>query len=370
MVLSLDPHVNRFLISTPSRLVGELNTPTLRLQFMFPENPAEFETSLSAGPYSRDYCMISARTPDNSSEPGDFAVPTTTLQNEEKIYHHNIVATMVTDLASIWFGKRFDYHGALFLHGVARLPDLSSSIPINHRDLAPYNHLLRSDLAIKLSLDSLTPVLCFLFKRQPEEELATFWTATRFYARALRAFDTDPEAAFFHLIVALEVIASKTSVPDDDLYDELAKEELEAIKILDDNIQRRIRSRYYQLGRRVVYATEEFTNDVFFDGSQARQGMRLNRNNLEKCVKAAYNLRSKYAHAGASFGIWLTGFRDAEIQVGRPILPDSQEKELEEILANIPTFAGLERLVRFIILSFGHRRIEAIDERLQKSNDG
>ena len=368
MVLSLDPHVNRFLISTPSRLVGVLNTPTLRLQSVFPENPAEFEASLSVGPYSRDYYMISVRVPDDSSEPGDFAVPITTLQNGEKIYHHSIVPTMVTDLASIWFGKRFDYHGALFLQGVARLPDLSSSIPISHRGFAPYNHLLRSDLAIELSLDSLTPVLCFLLKRQPEEELATFWTATRFYARALRAFETDPEAAFFHLIIALEVIAAKINVPDDDLYDDQAKQDLEAIKKeCGDDVESRVRKRYYQLRRRVVYAAKELVNDVFFDKSQAREGMRLDRDNLEKCVKAAYDLRSKYAHAGASFGIWLAGLHDAEIQVGQPILPDSQGQELQRILANIPTFVGLERLIRFIVLCFAHRKIEFIDERLQEN---
>lgn len=364
MVLSPDPHIDRFLISTPSRLVGELDTPTLRIQIAFPENPAAFETTLSSGPYSRDYFLISVRTPDNSAEHGDFAVPCTTLLNGKKLYHHNTVATMVSDLASVWFGKCFDFHGAIFAQGIARLPDMNFISPIN---LAPYNHKPRSDLAIELNLDSLTPILHFLSKQEPKEEIATFWTATRFYARALRAFETDSEAAFFHLIVALEVIASKVNVPDDYLYDEQAKQELKAIKeALGDKMESRVRSRYYQLRRRVAYAAKELTNDVFFDGSQAREGMRLNRSNLEKCVKAAYDLRSKYAHAGASFGIWLAGLQGAEIQIGRPVLPDSQE-ELGDILANIPTFDGLERLIRFMILRFA-QSIEAIDDRLRKSN--
>jgi hypothetical protein len=267
---------------------------------------------------------------------------------------------MVTDLASIWFGKRFDYHGPIAIGGIAHMPDLSSIAPISHYHLGPYNHQPRSDLNIELNLNSLAPVLCLLSKRQPQNELAAFWAATRFYARA-----------FFHLVVALEVIASQINVPYNDLYDEQARQDLDAIEQKQGpDLANRVRSRYYQLRRRVVYAAKELVNDVFFDGSQAQPGCRLDRDRLEGCIKAAYDLRSKYAHAGMQFGIWLGMVvhpEEAEVQVGRPVLPDAQ-KELEEILANIPTFVGLERLVRFITLSFAHRTIEKIDERLQKGS--
>ena len=112
-------------------------------------------------------------------------------------------------------------------------------------------------------------------------------------------------------------------------------------------------SRLYQLRRRVVYAAKHLVNDAFFEGSQAKPPYRLTRDSLETCVKAVYDLRSRYAHGGAQFGIWFehqVGGATTEVQVGHPVLPDSQ-KELERVLADIPTFVGLERLVRFIILT-------------------
>jgi hypothetical protein len=42
-----------------------------------------------------------------------------------------------------------------------------------------------------------------------------------------------------------------------------------------------------------------------------------------------------------------------EMVLGKPVL-QSSEKELADPLSKMPTFLGLERLVRFMILRFAH----------------
>ena len=366
MSLAPDPHVIRSLLSTPSRLIGQLETRDLRLQIVFPTSRVAVQTTFKTGPHSRNYFLLSVRVPDDPSEA--FAVPMTTLLDGEVIYHYDVVGKMLTDLAAIWFGKRFDCHGVVLSDSIPHMPDLSSISPSSHFKLGPYNHEPRSDLGIELNLEELRPILGFLYKRQPERELAAFWAATRFYARALRAYETDPEVAFFHFVVSLEIIASQLEVPSEDLYDEQTQSDLKAIEQkLGTKVAARIRSRLYQLRRRVVYAAKHLLNEAFFEGSQAKPPYRLTRDRLETCVKAVYDLRSRYAHDGAQFGIWFehqVGGATTEVQVGHPVLPDSQ-KELERILADIPTFVGLERLVRFLILRFANLNIQQLHQKLK-----
>jgi hypothetical protein len=366
MSLAPDPHVIRSLLSTPSRLIGQLETRNRRLQIVFQTSRVAIQTAFKTGPHSRNYFLLSLRVPDDPVEA--FAVPTTTLSDGEVMYHYDAVGKRLTDLAAAWFGKRFDYHGEVVSNSILYMPDLSSISPSSYSELGPYNHKLRSDLGIELNLEELRPVLGLLYKRQPERELAAFWAATRFYARALRAYETDPEVAFFHFVVSLEIIASQIEVPSEDLYDKQIKNDLKAIEEkLGAKVAARIRDRLRQLRRRVIYAAKHFVNDAFFEGSQAKPPYKLTRDKLESCVKAVYDLRSSYAHGGAQFGIWFehqVGGATAEVQVGHPVLPNSQKK-LEKILPNIPTFVGLERLVRFIILRFASLNIQELHQKLK-----
>lgn len=365
MSLSLDPSIMRCVISTPSQLVGQLSRPDLAIQIVFPHTDVEFQKYVQPGPYSRTYYLVSIREPDDPSSDDAFAAPTWTSDDGKPVYALGAVGGMLTDLASVWYGKRFDYHGVITHESRAWLPDLSSVLPVSHHNLGLHNRKPRPDLDIELTLGALDKPLNLLYKGEPAAELDAFRTAARFYARALRAFESDPEVAFFDFIVALEVMASQIDVPSDDLYDEQARKDLAAIEAsLGPALAKRVRERYRQLSRRVVYAATTLVNDTFFKGSQAQpEWSRLTRENLETHVKAAYALRSRYAHGGVPFGIWLNIFPGAEIQVGRPVLPDS-ERGLKETLANIPTLEGLERLVRFIILRFAHLRISKVHDGL------
>jgi len=222
--------------------MGSLETRDLYLQIVFPTSRIAIQTAFKTGPHSRNYFLLSLRVPDDPAKA--FAVPTITLSDGQVIYHYDAVGKRLTDLTAAWFGKRFDYHGDVVSNSILHMPDLSSISPSTYFELGPYNHKLRSDLGIKLNLEELRPVLSLLYKRQPERELAAFWAATRFYARALRAYETDPEVAFFHFVVSLEIIASQIEVPSEDLYDQQIQNDLKAIEEkLDAKVAARIRNR-------------------------------------------------------------------------------------------------------------------------------
>jgi len=312
----------------------------------------------------RSHFLLSVKIPDDDSN--SFAVPVHVVGGRA-IHNWDIIGDRVTDLAALWYGKRFDNHGLVARGPIAIMPDLSSLSSFIDSELPPFNPAPRPDLAIGLNLNELRPALGLLYRHEPAEKTNAFWTATRFYANALRVFPADPEMAFLHLVVALEIIASQIEVPCHDLYDEQTRKDLENIaKKVSNRAARRVRQRLYQIRRRVVYAAKHLVSDVFFEGTQAKETLRLTRRKLESCVKAAYDLRSKYAHGGAQFGIWFAmhvGGPTAEVQMGSPVLPGSQ-KELEQLLARIPTFVGLERLVRFVLLRFAHCYIDEIHPRL------
>ena len=133
---------------------------------------------------------------------------------------------------------------------------------------------------------------------------------------------------------------------------------------LDSTVEKVVRTRLYQLRRRVALCAVELTNDNFFEGSEAKLSIaRLSKDDLFKRIKAAYDLRSQYAHTGADIGGWLNILTadNEEIFLGRPVMED---KKLAGLIVKAPTLAGLERLVRFMTLRFAHRKISTIHEGL------
>ena len=75
-----------------------------------------------------------------------------------------------------------------------------------------------------------------------------------------------------------------------------------------------------------------------------------------KTLAAAYDLRSHYVHTGKAFADWVRAYGDPppEVHHGQPIVED---KAFGRILANSPTFPGLERVVRYGLLAFAQDRL-------------
>lgn len=363
MPWATDSSLIQFLISSSCWMIGQLETPDLRLQIAFP-SPRSLRTQpLYKG--RSGHFLLSVKIPDHPEQ--SFAVPA--MQAGDQVtYGWQVVGERLVDLAAVWFGKQFNYHGLVAWGNVAELPDFSPIALSAVSEFDAYNATPRQDLGIELNLERLQPVLNLLYRREPEERINAFWTASRFYANALRSYETDPEIAFFHFVVALEVISSQINIPFEDLYDEQTRQDLNDIKQqVSPQAANRIKDRLYQVKRRFLFTVKHLLNDNFFAGSQAEEGFRLTKDRVESCVKAVYDLRSQYAHGGAPFAHWFTfsvGGPSAEISIGRPVLP-GRPKNLERLLATIPTFTGLERIVRFTILSFAHNYIEPIHDLLQ-----
>ncbi len=364
MPWAVDPNLIQSLISSSCWIVGELATNDLRLQIAFPTH--QLHRLERRNVFDRGHFLLTLKIPDDPTQ--GFVVPSMTF-NGRTTYAWQVVGERLTDLAAIWYGKRFDYHGIVAQGDIAELPDLSTISPVTSSDLEPYNSSPRSDIAIELNLTQLQPVMKLLSCREPKERLNAFWTATRFYATALRMVEADPEIAFFHFVVALETISSQIDVPYNELYDDQTRQDLEDIRRqISPEAAKRIEKRLFQVRRRVVYTVKSLLNQTFFNGGRAEGIFKLTPERIEGCMKAVYDLRSKYAHGGTAFGNWFmlqVGGPTAEVNLGRPVLPGNQ-RELEKLLKSIPTFVGLERTVRFVILSFAHRYIEPIHIGLQK----
>lgn len=347
----------RFLISTPSRLVGDLQCPELSIDHAFPNpypfNAAQWQSQISGGPYSRSYYVISTAVSGNETDGGGLVPQYDPL--------------LITALASVWFGKRFDLHGWTEWFGNFWMPYGMELSATRMSQLGPYNYEPRRDLGIALNWQQLSRPMTLFSCSSPIATMGAFWKAASFYARALRAYEDDGEVAFLHLICAIEIAASALEFPDERLFDKATLKDLKAIQehVPDGaNVCGRIKSRLYQLRKRVVLAAAELTNDPFFAGSEsADDAFALTKGRLTGAVQAAYDVRSRFLHKGATFSLWVdpSGRMLNEMQLGKPVVDD---RELAKLLSQIPTFLGLERLVRFMILRLAHSKITPLHEGL------
>ena len=111
-----------------------------------------------------------------------------------------------------------------------------------------------------------------------------------------------------------------------------------------------------QIKRRFSVVIGSLVNEGFFAGSVAERSFEaLQLDDFEERIAAAYDLRSRYVHGGASFGGWIAprGKDNAEVQSGKPIVAD---KGFGKILALAPPFTGLERILRYALLRFAVTR--------------
>ena len=349
--MKLEKTVSRYLISTPYWVVGEFSTDEISIDFAFSRDRSQ------PGPFSRSYCVVSVFHEEHGEQDG-VVVPSYLWK-----------AALIADLASVWFGKRFDVHGPIQERGSFCVPASGVNQTVAYPAAGPFSQKPRQDLKIEPTWgDFGTPFEFFKKYSGGDSVIGAFWRATRFYARALRSFDNDPEVAFFHLIVAIEMLVAGMDFTEDQKFDSKALEIFKRIREElpgGERVEREVRSRLYQLRRRVSYCAVELTNGNFFDGSEAKHpAFRLRKEDLFHRVRDAYDLRSKYAHAGADIAGWLdisTTYNE-EIQLGKPVM---ENRELARLIRGAPTLGGLERLVRFMTLRFGHLKISRVHDALE-----
>jgi len=158
------------------------------------------------------------------------------------------------------------------------------------------------------------------------------------------------------------------------LLDEQSKSDIQNIRknLSDgDSIANRITDKLYQVKAKYTYVLKALLDDQFFSKSQSPDKISaLKKDEIEKCIKASYDLRSQYVHSGKDLTNWLSysNLSKEEVHVGKPVLDNTEiektsdaekKKKLKEnakkfraTLEWCPTFAGMERIMRYCLLKF------------------
>ena len=339
--MSLRPSetVQKILISTPAIFRGEMETEELLLTQAWPDTGPTRYSRIEEGPASRSTLVLAFRTDPIEKKPGVM------------IPDYSPAGILVCSYLSVLYGKRFDPHGLIEGVGSFKMPDWSSNAILVNPSLPFHSNQPRANLQIPLSLAESKSLVPLLLGELNEEFAIAVQASSKFYSQALRTFEFDPETAYLHLITALEILSNNLDfAPEDLLPDDLRSllTQIEENLPNGEKAAKKIRSRLFQVRRKIAKTIENLVDPQFFDGSDVDQTAALHSIDIKKRVLAAYDLRSKYVHTGITFGSWINRSTE-EIQLGKPVLAD---KELSEIIHRAPTFIGLERIVRYCILRF------------------
>lgn len=339
------PDVQKLLVSTTSRFIGQLDLDGI---FMGHANrglgDGQAWARMGEGPVSRSAYVLSFRTP-----PQDEAAPGVVIPS----YEH--VGETVCAYLAVLYGKRFDFHGSLESSGFFCLPELSQYASLCQPWLPQNSHAERGDYAVPLNLAEARRILPLLSGAAEPTHANAFRAASKFYLQALQTAEQDPEVAYLALITAGEILANAVDIDVDDLRPQEINDALHRIAAeLDggEQLARMLGGQMRQIKRRFTAVIGSLVDECFFTSPVAGRSFEaLQSTEFEKRIAAAYDLRSRYVHGGASFGGWIAprGKDNAEIQAGKPIVKD---KEFGRILEMAPTYAGLERTIRYTLLRF------------------
>ncbi len=352
--LSLAPneYVQKALISTTSRMSGNYKTEHTLVARAWPslaDQSARFKEH--EGPASRSAYVMAFRTPPYKGPGSGLIIP-----------DYSYAADVFCSFFCLLFGKRFDFHGLYEGSGLFRLPDMSGLGGICVPMLPHNSHKLRADYSFKLELNELYRINKWLeFKCVDTSFEQYFFTAVRFYARGLRAWDNDPESAYLNFVTAGEVLSGFCDYSKSDLIDSDSRAILDAIEthVPDGKeVSKKLVSKLHLIKRRFVRMICDSVDDAFFLRSESRNADgAFSKSTFERSIAAAYDLRSTHVHTGVGFRGWVsvpTNGNNNEVPGGgKPVVDD---KNFAKVLERAPTLVGIERVVRFCLLRLAERQ--------------
>jgi Apea-like HEPN len=345
-ILEAPRTIQRLLVSTTSRLVGSYSGAELLVDHAWLSgNDALTRSRLAEGPSSRNAFVATFETEPIAPRAG---VP---------IPNYSSYGGFICAIFAVFFGKRFDTHGAVQQNGMFFVPELRSFNEVCNPKLPHNSHSPRVDFAIPLVLNELARVEVFFDDSEIDPHvLRTFSTAAKFYLLALQNLERDAEVAYLHLITSVEVLSNFFKYPKEELLDADSKKALASIRSSGSDgpkLARKFEKQLLHVKRRFVRTVLDLMNSEFFDRTESAENYgALKESDFEQRIAAAYDLRSRYVHTGVPFGSWAAfavGGRSAEVQIGKPVLED---KQFEKLVYRAPTAVGLERIVRFCLLRF------------------
>ncbi len=329
-----DENIQRGLVSTTSRVIGNYEDDGLAVALTFPGT--DIRARLFEGSASRTSLVVSFSTPE--------------LDKEKTIIFPNYSPHLAAVAAcmAVLFGKRFDVHGLTEEHGRFRTPDISPYVTLCDPQLSFNSHRPRKAFPVKLELQEFSAVSP-LFSPDEDSETAarTLLTAATFYMRALQGAEREPEVAYLLLISAGEVLAGL--YPKAALHERtqghlslIRKHVPDGGKVAKD-MEHQLRG----IRRSFVTTLTTLLDSDFFDSQDDPPFHNLNVEGIGKAIGSAYDLRSVYLHSGAPFGNAVTtgypySFIPGELKQGN--------RKLRKATKHAPTFVGMERVIRYAIL--------------------
>lgn len=337
-----DETVHKLLLSTPAHFIAEYEGDDVVLTHAW---DMDRMVHGAGSPLNRTFLMLT------------FATPMVEPRAGSVVPDYSPTGDILCALLSVLYGKRFDHHGAVEMTGRYQVPNLDSASDLCDPARPYHGPALRADHPVPLDLREARRFETLIHDDATDAELgAAFSTAALFYARALRAVGRDPEVAYLHLVTACERLAEVAPLEGVELEAEIstALSRIEAELVGGARIAKILRARMRQLKRRFAALITTHLDDGFFVRSETVEPWQsLRADDFPRSAAAAYDLRSRYVHTGASFGNWIRPRHgNAERQVGQPVVLDRQ---MAKILARAPTFIGLERLTRLVLLRTAER---------------
>ena len=360
MSLRPDETLQKALLSTTSRLVGEYETDDVLLTHAWPDFYDQFASiRWNEGPASRSAFVLAFRT-----EPVEKGVG-------KPLPEYSPTGDVVASYLSVLYGKRFDHHGLIEGTGFFRVPDLTHFGTLCNPSLRHNSHAPRADYPIPLNLVEVAHLGPLLHaKPLAPAFVQTFQGAAKFYLQALQNCEREPEVAYLHLITAGEILSNFNDFDKHELLDEQSKTLLDTIRAQLPNgaaVANQITEKLLLVKKRFVRTITSLVDPGFFERTESKEQVaRLMPDSFEAAIGAAYDLRSKYVHTGIPFGGWVSlrlAGSNTEVQVGKPVVSD---RDFGNILARAPTLVGLERIIRYCLLRFagvhgGYTNAQSVD---------
>ncbi|EPW4543241.1 hypothetical protein ACWLP4_004222 [Vibrio vulnificus] len=337
--------ITRFLISTPSKFVGESETDTYLLTHASWNHSLDLYRPQPNESSYRQYFELTVSTPEYQLE--TIAIP-----------DYSFVADNFCIVLSVLFGKRFDSHGLLLQHGRAYVPS-SNLLGERYNKSLTFNSLKeRCDFRLDLNLshlDKMASIVQSVGDEQRDVEDA-FLYAGKFYLEALREMEHNPEVAFVNLITACEILAAQKNYSIDDILDNETRSLLSKIEVgLDDGekVARIIKKRLSGISEKFCLFIMEHIDERFFANTESLTDFdRLTPDNFRARLKAAYSIRSTYVHAGKFMSNWFSVnylTQNEEVISGNPVIEDP---EMKKNVRRSPTILGMERIVRYVLIKY------------------
>lgn len=338
--------ITKFLISTPARFTGVCTSEKYYLVAAHDNHGKASYTARTDERIFRQYLEIAVETPEYDGK--SIIIPD---------YTH--ISDNFSIALSVLFGKRFDSHGLLQQHGRGYVPVVDGSNSIYNKNLCFNSLEPRSNYGVSLDLANFNKIQNVVFEQEEEclkSAQETFLYAGRFYAQSLRQVETSPEIAFLSLITVGEILSSYFKYPIEDLIDEDATKllrDLRQIEELGEKLAKKVEAKLRGISEAFCRYLLECLDDRFFKNPEAKNPYeQLKKEDIKQRLKAAYNMRSQFVHAGKFHSNWMSVnyfHNNEEVVHGSPVIGD---KDTERMIKRSPTFVGMERIMRYALITF------------------